>query len=279
MQHRDRFERDGYVVIEGLLPRDEALALRHTVLALADEERRGGTLQSNPEVPTLRWMLGDLLAKPGLAHLVFDQRILACVRALLGPRIAYFGDSFVQLGEGFRDLHKDCVDRLDPAGPDWRGRYPIARFTLYLQDNLTTSGGLKVRRGSHRFADFSSGRLEHVPSRLGDMVAMKLTTTHAGNAVRPRFLPWLALPSAIEDRLPSLLRAPGGEQRVGLFLTYAAPGPELDRYLANYVRGGGNHAHWRRCRADAQIAARAAEHDIVWLKPIPDYGASYSAQG
>lgn len=151
------------MVIDRVLPRDEAGWLRATALALAVDERRKGTLRTNP-----------------------DERILAWVRRILGPTVACWGDSFVQIGDGYRNLHKDCVDMLEPAGADRRGRYLVVRFALYLQDCVRSSGGLEVRRRSHRLADFASGPLVHVESRLGDLVIFKLTTTHAGNAVRRR---------------------------------------------------------------------------------------------
>ena len=49
-----------------------------------------------------------------------------------------------------------------------------------------------------------------------------LRTTHTGNSVRLRPLPWLKLPTQWEDRLPSWLSLDDERERMAMFASYAA---------------------------------------------------------
>jgi hypothetical protein len=261
----EEIERDGFAVIRNVFGTTYIAAMREAVgKAVARSERRhlqDMTLKTAPNIP-----VGDLLAYPELQafdYVVFNQQVLEVIRSVLGDRVVYFGDSSMQTGEGFRGYHKDCVHRNDPTGSDWKSRYDLVRIGLYLQDHSQHSGGLKVRVGSHRFANDRKGEGLNLSTNVGDLVIWKLTTTHSGNFVRPRLFPGLTLHPGIERRLPAALRMPEADVRMSIFCTFGVPGKHLNTYL-NYIgtrKDFENHYAHSTFHNDAQklAAARGVE--------------------
>src|SRR2546427_9387211 len=116
--------RNGYVLVKGVFSRAEVDDFRARVEALVRHEVAEGRQVRDPTYPKAVYISGDLLGKPELRdvnYVVFDERVITCVKAILGDRLVYFGDSSVQMGEGPRGFHKDNVDRADGPGPDWHG--------------------------------------------------------------------------------------------------------------------------------------------------------------
>jgi hypothetical protein len=271
------FHRDGYAIVRGLLTSGEVAELRQAVEKLEHSPSlQKARVPSDPLVPSLRVFYGDLLSKAGLGHLVFDDRILAVARSILGNDLIYWGDSTFHIGKGYRGLHKDCVDRGNPEGLDWQSEYDVIRMGIYLQDHEHHSGGVKMRKGSHRHPDLSSGILNDVPSHSVDLVVWKLTTTHSGNALRSRLLPGVTLQNRWENRMPSFLALPEEMERHTLLFTYSRPGIHLDRYIKYCVDRGDYAEHWRHSRGDDVAENAAKEKGVRLLKPIPDYGSKFS---
>jgi hypothetical protein len=277
---RDDLERDGYCVARNVFTETEIDRLRLLVeagVARSDRQHPGHPTL----VPTQHIAVGDLLAQPELApfdFVVFNDKLLAVVRQLLGDKIVYFGDSSMQTGEGTRGFHKDSVHRNDPAGSDWTSRYDLVRFGLYLQDHSRHSGGLKVRQGSHRVASDSTGRAVNIDSRIGDLVLWKLTTSHSGNVVRPLLLPGLCLHPGIENRLPRALRVAEQRTRMSLFGTFAAPGMHFETYLDYIGKRSDFHAHYAHCSFPEQARATAAARGIELRVPMPQFGTQVNAE-
>lgn len=157
----DVFWRDGFVILRGVFSREEIARFRELAL-------------SHPGA-------ADLLSQPGLRILLLDQRILDVVRAILGPQVIYFMDSSVSIGEQDNArFHKDCVDRDDPCGPDWNGKYPIIRVGIYMQEHVGLPGGLDLRRGSHDKRSVGEGEHVYAGTAVGDVVVWNMRTTHSG---------------------------------------------------------------------------------------------------
>lgn len=280
MSIRDDLERDGYCLVRDVFTPGEIARLRELVGAGISRSDR-----EHPGVPTLtatqHIALGDLVAQPELGafdYVVFNEKLLAVMRELLGPQIVYFGDSSMQSGVGTRGFHKDSAHRNDPAGSDWASRYDLVRFGLYLQDHDRHSGGLKVRQGSHRVASDSTGRAVNMPSRAGDLVVWKLTTSHSGNVVRPRVARGLCLHPGIEGRLPAFLRAPEQQTRMSLFGTFAAPGLHLETYL-EFIGGRKDfQEHYAHCAFTDAARTLAARSGVELRVPMPSFGTRVAAR-
>jgi hypothetical protein len=275
-QWLEDFNRDGYAVIRNVFSLDEVAALRKAMEDLKVNQAKKGTQRPlDPQVPDLVYFYGDMLSAKGIDHLVFDDRLVNVAKAILGPHIVYWGDSTYHFGKGYRGFHKDCVDRSDPEGLDWKSEYDVIRMGIYLQDHERYSGGIKMRKGSHLYPDLTSGRAVDVPSHSTDLVVWKLTTTHSGNAVRCRFFPRTTLQNRWENRLPDILALPEQKERHTLLFTYGRPGIHLDRYIKYCVDRGDYHEHWRHSSYDEKLLERSRRLGIEIRKPTSDYGSAF----
>lgn len=208
-------------------------------------------------------------------YVLLDERVVACVKQLLGPTIVYHGDSTVHLGEGQRGFHKDCADRGDPKGVDWQGEYRVIRFAIYLQDHELHSGGLKVRHRSHRHVSHHLGRAVNLDTRAGDIAFWYLTTAHSGNVVRVRGLSDVCLHPRLERLLPHSLRVPEELERMSIFCTYGAPGEHLDHYIEYQSRRPDVPKHWRQCGVGEHLSALAARRGVELRRPSADFGLEF----
>lgn len=241
---RDAFARDGYLVLPGVFSGDEVGELR----------RKAGEVRGRG---------GDLLSHPELSEVVLDDRILDVARALVGSPLAYFGEAAFnyQQSPPMR-FHKDNTDRYEQDGPDWQGDYSLLRFAIYLQDQLDYSGGLAVRRGSHRFATRTDGPEVYLGPRAGDLVVWDMRLTHRGRASLYR---WLRRPvgTRVDRWLPDFLRAASQTERLALFLSFGRDDHHLERYL-RYVRTREWGVElWSRCQHSLADVEKARAKGVI----------------
>jgi hypothetical protein len=247
---------------------------------VAERERIANNVYIDPAFPNNLGVVGDLVSKPELDphhHVVFDERLVLCARAILGRRVLYFGDSSFQVGEGQRGFHKDNVDRADALGPDWLGEYGVIRMGVYLQDHRRFSGGLKVRRGSHWFVSRHIGTAVNVPSEPGDVVIWSMRTSHSGNNVRIRGFSNFCFLPRIETRVPRAWRVPEQLERLAMFVSYATPGPHATRLMRYFAGRDDFRRHWRHSCARPSARRVAASAGVDWAFPTADYGSDCGA--
>jgi len=291
-----RFEKEGFIIVRNAYSDKETESFKNAILKLKAE------LYSAQSTSKPIAFKGSPFNYDELERVPFDDRILDIAKSLLGDSLVYFGDSSVNMGGGGasqRGFHRDCVNRFNLFGPDWDADYPLLRIGIYLGDFSVNSGGLKIIPGSHR-PRFSFLRriflrsLKHqirifslpfdwlrrclsifqggynIPSRTGDIVAWSFRLLHsAGNVRLKRWSTW-SLPVWIENALPKSWIQPGGEQRMVMFVAFAADGPHLDRYLA--TRRPSDLEWWKTIRWDGVIEQWAREKGIRLRKPDPAVG-------
>ena len=225
----------GWSVLRGLFSSAEFEDLRERVLAsLEDVEksRRGQT---------------DLLADSYLAPVVYDERLVAAARKILGGRPVYFGDSnYAVVGRGYDEFkdatgyHRDNTDRSDLKAPDWQSPYTLIRFGLYLQDHRKHSGGLMVRTGSHN--EIIRGwrnylRDRYLDTGVGDVGVWSMRLQHAGVGRCWRGFSRLGIPPSLQDKVPGWMQSPRWDRpRIGVWVSYALEGPHLTRHV-EYLYG------------------------------------------
>ena len=168
-------------------------------------------------------------------YIIFDERVLSCVRTLIGADIVYFQDSTIQIGTGMAGYHKDNKTNNDAEHSDWRSNYDVIRMGVYFQNTKDFSGGINIKIGSHNHSNYRSGKGINVPLETGDIVFWKLTTTHSGNAKRLKILPSVPLLGRIQRMLPESFFIPEEMQRMALFASYGKPGIHLDSFI-NYFQ-------------------------------------------
>jgi len=241
---RAAFREHGYLSIPDVFPPEELRELRRRALAGRDHQ-------------------GDLLSHPALHELVYDDRLLAIARTLLGATPVYFGASSCNFEEyPPQNFHKDNVDRYDAGGPDWRGDYSLLRFGLYLQDHARHSGGLAIREGSHEAASRTFGRERYLGPPAGALLVWDMRLTHRGRASLYRWL-GRAVDARLDRRLPRLLKTPAEDHRIALFIAYGRDDAHLERHL-RYLRTREDTVEkWLQCHYDPAVLERARAKGLV----------------
>lgn len=143
---RARFERDGYVVLRGLLSSEEAAHYR------AELQRLSGLTDADWQGPS--WTLADgVTTEPVFQPLIFNPRLVEAVRTLLGPDARYTQHSDLHVHHGAPGWHRDSAYREFGVGPDWdetRAPYQVARVAIYLHSFAESGSKLGVIPGTHR---------------------------------------------------------------------------------------------------------------------------------
>lgn len=156
-----QFEQDGFTVVRGMLPPDEVAFYVARLKALS-----GGAP---------RWTQADGVNRhPEFWPIIFNERLLATIRDVLGPDARYLPHNDLHVGFSSFSWHRDSVNRDFGEGPDWdesREPYRIARVGLYLQSFATSQFKLGLVKGSHRPADVSA-RQRRVRRRTGAAAAV-----------------------------------------------------------------------------------------------------------
>jgi hypothetical protein len=259
---RDRFWRDGYLILRQLFTPDEFTEMRGRVL----ESLRRREVQGEPVV--------DALADPLVREYVYDERVLAVAKTLLdGQDVLYFGDaSYAVVGHGYEKgvhvggWHRDNTDRNKIAAPDWQGRYSLIRFGFYLQDHRSTSGGLLVRKRSHE--RIVRGKRAHLYDRylnngMGDVSVWSMRIEHAGLGRCLRGFPSFALGPALQNRLPEVLQAPfGPEERVGFWMSYGLDDAHLARHCEYLINRTERLEMWQHAHYDPAVVAACAQRGL-----------------
>jgi hypothetical protein len=229
-----QFATDGYILQPSVFSAEEIKLFRQKVYdQYAIDESAGLTFQLTNTSSKARYAKGCLLSKKLLRDILLEPRILRFAQEIVGTeKLIYFGDSSYQIGTGLRGFHRDCIDRAYNSGPDWQSKYTLIRIGLYLQDHSQYSGGLKVKPGTHEKADGPSVFINNKP---GDLVAWSLKLQHSGNAVKLKWLPSLCIDNqGIEKRIPAFLKKEEEQERISLFMTFAAESHHVERYITEY---------------------------------------------
>lgn len=210
----DGFWENGYTIIRGVYSPEEVQRFRKA----AFETRGKG--------------FGDLLANPRLRPVLVDGTFVEIARQILGSDdIWYSGDSSFTINSKQRGFHKDNVDRQDPAGPDWKGRYTLLRFGIYLQDHWSHTGGLNLRAKSHNTTDHAYGKNVYVRTRVGDVAVWSMRTTHSGNGVLLKFPRWVYPEPSQIPKIPKRAIAAADGDRVAVFAALGLDDAHHDRYV------------------------------------------------
>lgn len=150
-QDKRRFEADGYYLLKGLLDPEEARAYRHRinrVLELPETDFESELIGRRTH------SLADGVTKtPDFWPLIFNERLLATVRELLGGPVRYTQHSDLHINLGGGRYHRDCASREYGQGPDWdesEAPYRVVRVAIYLSDYRDSGSAIVLLPGTHR---------------------------------------------------------------------------------------------------------------------------------
>ncbi len=246
----DRFWERGYAILPNVYSPEEIEAFREAAYAS-------------------RGYGGDLLANPKLRSVVTDGRMVAVARKLLGTDdLFYSGDSSFTVNGTQKGWHKDNADRIDPAAPDWDGRYTQLRFGIYCQDHSEHTGGLNLRIGSHDLRNTTEGENLYVKTTPGDLAVWSMRITHSGNGMllKDPSAPY-PLPNEHATFSPDEVAEADGD-RIALFVHIGADDKHAKRY-ADYTKTRTYLVNaWRKRPYDAEAVQAAADAGLR-LRDMP----------
>jgi len=209
----DEFWRNGFLIKRSVFSEDELLQLR------SHAERS-------------KQHTGDFFCDEAFRNLITDTRLCHMAADLLGSTPVYYGDCGVGINTKPGRWHKDNPHRYNKDLADWKSRYPIVRFAIYLQDHASSSGGLGIRRGSHMSATRYKGKPVYIDTRIGDVVMWHFRATHRATVSLMKGFNWPIHSQKVDKYLiPRFMKSPPSLDRLSVFITYGAEGPDLDRYI------------------------------------------------
>lgn len=143
---KTQFEREGYILVPGLLSRAEADHYRAEIIKLSGV----GDAEFGKEV----FECPDGVSKHRqFWPLIFNEELIAKVRDILGPTARYTQHSDLH-AHRTGGWHRDSACRAFGVGADWdesRAPYLVTRVAIYLQSFAESKSWLGVIPGSHRF--------------------------------------------------------------------------------------------------------------------------------
>lgn len=239
-------DQKGWTLIKNVFKLEEVLMLRQKSVEFKKSKSKG-----------------DLLSDEYFSGLILNKKIIEIGKSLLNDQLAYFGESSIgvnsidkRISHGF---HKDNAVRLDSNSKDFTEDYNVIRFGIYLQDHKNYSEGLIIRDGSHKMADFTSGKKTNVESEAGDVIVWKLTTTHSGNAKRTKVFKSYVfaddgksrIQKQLYYRIPKSLEVPPEKDRIAIFLTFGLNDDSTNRHIEylkgrNYMVELWNNSNWSK---------------------------------
>ena len=144
------FDQKGYVLIPELVPEAAREAAVKNLDALSERQRG-----------MYGWTIPDGLTQTECFWpLIFNERLLAVVRALIGDDIRFLQHNDLHVNFSSYNWHRDSVCRTLSEGPDWDETEPyrIVRVGLYLQPRNAAAFQLGLLPGTHRLPSRPHGQ-------------------------------------------------------------------------------------------------------------------------
>ena len=132
MTYRETFARDGFLIVPGLISRDECAALKQEIQSvLAQRGDHGGVF------------VGLSAANAACRDLMRDPRLLEIVAQIWSPDIEFLSDKVV-----FKSQATSYASPWHQDWPYWRGAHKLSIW-LALDDATIENGCMKLLPGSH----------------------------------------------------------------------------------------------------------------------------------
>lgn len=175
-------DRDGYSVVEGLLPAGEAAAIREELLSILDRTPTG---RNDFEGFATRRIYALFAKTRAFDRLAVHPLLLAVLDATLGPSYQLSAPTGIQIGPGEKPqfLHTD-----DGIYPLPRPHPEVVLNTMWALDDFTeANGATRVVPGSHRWADrmpVDPDETVTVTMPAGSVLFLRGSLWHGGGANR-----------------------------------------------------------------------------------------------
>ena len=264
---KEQIDKEGYVVIPNVFSSEEIDDIASRIKSsvennfISDDRKKIQYVKNSKKESFV--VLNDFLSRPELEDLdwvVLNERIVSVMQKLINGPLCYFGESSAHIGTGLRGFHKDNVSRDDINHDDWKSNYDVFRLGLYAQDTESYSGGLQIRHKSHLVASRWTGRPKNLRVKKGGIIIWKLTLTHSGNTLLPRFFPSFPyLLPRLASMLPHWFFKPYEMSRIALFMSFGASN---SKHTDNYIEYMKNREDWCPFKQTLNIKKIAAKRKV-----------------
>ena len=159
---RDAFARDGFRLLRQLYSQTEAAQWRdqiNTIFGLPTGDDAAAAIAG-----ATRTLADGITTNEEFWPVIFNDRLLTTVRALIGDDIRYTQHSDLHINLPGGRWHRDNACREFGVGEDWDERtqpYRVVRIAIYLSDFSDSGSSLVVLPGTHRRETWL-GRREYV---------------------------------------------------------------------------------------------------------------------
>jgi hypothetical protein len=235
---RTEYLTNGFIVIKSVFAKEYIANLRKKMITLSQKN----------------WDEYELLLDEDVQNLILNEKLINSIKEILDTsQLLYFTDSGVA-------NHKEPFKNINGYHNDERGadqnipydqEYPIVRAGIYFENMKDFSGGLKMKKKSHKYFCFNFRRIlgdtrnlmkilftktrfsysalrfgkgVNLEIEQGDVVIWNLRTHHCGTSRRLKLFPKMCLQPYIERKLlPSCFFLPAQykEDRCSIFSTFA----------------------------------------------------------
>ena len=227
---------NGYLVIKSIFTKEYISNLREEMILLSHKDPNDH----------------EFLLDENVQNILLNEKLINIKQILDTNKILYFGDSgVVNHKEPFKNrngYHNDA--RNEDQNIPYELEYPIIRVGIYFENSKDFSGGLKIKKKSHKYFIFNFRRILADTKRLmqilftktryklsslrlgkginleleqGDVVIWNLRTHHCGTSRRLKLFPKMCLQPYLEKLLPTYFYLPTQykEDRCAIFSTFA----------------------------------------------------------
>ena len=235
---RTEYLTNGYIVIKSMFAKEYIANLRQKMITLSEKKNNES----------------ELLLDEDVQSLLLNERLINSIKEILDTsQLLYFTDSaFNNDKEPFKNrngFHND--ERGADQNIPYDQEYPIVRVGIYFENIKDFSGGLKIKKKSHKYFCFNFrrilgdtkqlmkilftktrfsysalrlGKSVNIELEQGDVVIWNLRTHHCGTSRRLKLFPKMCLQPYIERKLlPTCFFLPTQykEDRCTIFSTFA----------------------------------------------------------
>ncbi len=266
---REKYLNEGFVVIKSIFSKEKIKKLRPEMIKLAKLQK-----EINREI----------LLDKNVQDLLINNKLIKVIKKILdADNLLYYSDSdVINHSNPFKStngFHHDARGE-DPEIP-YEKEYPIVRVGIYFEDYKNYSGGLKIKKKSHRYFCFNFRRILGSLNNLrkiifsktryslkslklaksinleleeGDVVIWNLKTHHCGTSRRLKLFPKFCLQPNIEKLLPTFMYLPTQyhKDRCSIFATYAMNDLN-NKNILGYIKIKINEARQNQIKSDQEL--------------------------
>ena len=139
---RKEYLSDGYIVVKSVFSKQHILNLREKMISLSSEDLNKYEILLNEDVQ----------------NLILNEKLFNTIKAILDTKdLLYYSDSsVVNHVDPFKNpngFHNDA--RNEDLKTSYDDEYPIIRIGIYFENYKDYSGGLKIKKKSHKYFMFN----------------------------------------------------------------------------------------------------------------------------